>query len=187
MMDFNDAEKHTGPNVLIPNGTKAVVQLTLRPGGAGDGGWLRRSKSGDAMMLDCEFVVTEGQYAKRKFWTYLTISGDTEGQQKATAISRSLIRAMLESARGIDPAATDEKAVAGRRVSAYSDLDGLRFWAVIGIEAGKDGYADKNRLTAVITPDRKDWSPVDQGGATAAPAAYAQAKAAPAAGRPQWA
>ena len=45
---------------LIPDGTIATVQLTIRPGGAGEGGLLKRSANGDCEMLDCEFIVVDG-------------------------------------------------------------------------------------------------------------------------------
>jgi hypothetical protein len=67
--DFNDAESNTGD--LIPKGTVAPVILTIRPGGTGDGGWLTQSRNSPYQYLDCEFTVTAGPFAKRKFWTLL--------------------------------------------------------------------------------------------------------------------
>lgn len=186
--DFNEAERQQVPDSLIPHHTVAPVHLTIRPGGAGEGGWLKRNKDGNCLMLDCEFTVVEGQYARRKFWTLLTVEGETEGQQKAADISRSRLRAILESARGIDPADESEQAVSARRVNGFADFDGLRFWAVVGLEKGKDGYKDKNVLSAVVTPDRKGWSKLEQ--AAQAPKAQspnAAQPAKPATGRPSWA
>ncbi len=86
MLDFNDADSQRSTD-LIPDGTLVTVHMTVRPGNAGQGGWLKRSKSGESEALDCEFVVLEGPYAKRKFWTLMTMNGTTEGQQKAAEIS----------------------------------------------------------------------------------------------------
>lgn len=159
--DFNTAsEQRSGE--LIPEGTLAPVHLTVRPGNAGEGGWLKRSKTGDSMALDCEFTVTEGPHAKRKFWSLFTVEGTTEGHQKAADISGSRIRAILESARGIRPDDESEQARAGRRINTWGDLNDVRFIAKIGIEKGKDGYKDKNTLVEVITPDRKQWARVEQ-------------------------
>ena len=55
MPDFNQASPQ---REVMPPGTMATLQLKLRPGGAGEGGFLRRSKKGDSEALDCEFVVT---------------------------------------------------------------------------------------------------------------------------------
>ena len=157
MINLNDAGSQRDGSI-IPDGTIAPVQLTIRAGGAGQDNWLRRNKNGDKLMLDCEFTVTEGEHAKRKLWTYLTV----EGHEQAADISMARLRAMLESARGIDPASDDESARKGRQVSSYGDFDGLRFWIVVGIEKGSNGYPDKNSLKAVVTPDRKEWKKLEQ-------------------------
>jgi len=65
--DFNDAGPQKNFDV-IPANTTVSLQMTIRPGGAGDGGWLKRSADGGSEGLDCEFVVTDGPFAKRKLW-----------------------------------------------------------------------------------------------------------------------
>jgi hypothetical protein len=192
MHDFNSAsEQRTGE--LIPDGTIAPVHLTVRPGNSGEGGWLKRSKAGDSEALDCEFTVTEGPHAKRKFWTLFTVQGTTEGQQKAADISFSRIRAILESANGVRPDDESDHAKSKRRLSSYGELDGVRFVAKIGVEKGKDGYKDKNILAEVITPDRKQWAKIEQPPRQqgfqqiGAAAQAATANAAQAAGKPAWA
>jgi hypothetical protein len=197
MFDLNTANKQTSGDSIIPDGTAVPVHATLRPGGAGDGGWLKRNRDGTCLMLDFEFTVLDGDFARRKFWSMLVVEGETEGQQKAADISRSRLRAMLESARGINPADESEKAVAARRVASLQDFDGLRFWAVVGVEKGKDGYKDRNVLKAVVTPDRKDWIQLEQvarqassrpvPSGTTAPASKPTAVKAGSAGRPSWA
>lgn len=161
MYDFNSAgEQRSGD--IIPDGTIAPVHLTIRPGNSGEGGWLKRSKAGDSEALDCEFTITEGPHAKRKFWSLFTIQGTTEGHQKAGEISASRIRAIIESVNGIRPDDESENARARRRITSWGDLDGVRFIAKIGVEKGRDGYKDKNTLAEVITPDRKQWAKVEQ-------------------------
>lgn len=190
-MDFNTAKKHE-PSLggLLPKGAIVPVHLTLRPGGSGDGGWLKRNKDGTCMMLDCEFTVVEGEFARRKFWTMLVVEGETDGQKEAASITGSLVRGILESARGVQPADESASAQDGRRISEWGDLDGMRFWAVVGVRK-QQGYDDKNNLAGALTPDKKGWTKLDQvatqkrmGGVIAS-----QATAAPraAAGRPSWA
>lgn len=192
--DFNNAsEQRTGE--LIPEGTVATVHMTIRPGNAGEGGWLKRSKSGDSEALDCEFTVVDGAYAKRKFWTLFTVEGTTEGQKKAGEISAARLRAILESVHGIRPDDESPNVAVKRRVNSWADFDGLRFVAKIGVEKGKDGYKDKNSLAAVVTPDRKDWSKVEQVkqggmapiGVAAANVVAQAAQTAASTGKPSWA
>jgi hypothetical protein len=188
-IDFNNAEPQREGG-LIPENTIAVCHMTIRPGGAGDGGWLKRSKDGSSLAIDAEFTIVEGPFAKRKFWKLYTVQGATEGHAKAAEISTSQLRAILESARGIRPDDESEAAQQGRRLNAWGDLDGIRFIGKVGIEKGKDGYKDKNTLWAAVTPDKKDWVKVDQVAAapSLAPAAQAVAQnAAKAAGKPGWA
>src|SRR5436190_23543391 len=107
--DFNQATEQRTFDV-IPDGTVAVVQLNIRPGDAGEGGILKRSKTGEAEGLDCEFIVVEGPHAKRKFFGFMILSGTTDGHQKAADITKSRLRAILESARGIKPTDVSEAA-----------------------------------------------------------------------------
>lgn len=171
-IDFNNAPSQREMG-LIDDGVVAVVHMSVRPGQAGDGGWLKRSKEGESQGLDCEFTVVDGLFAKRKFWKLFTLEGVNEGHAKAGEISGSQLRAILESARGVLPDDKSDAAKAARQVDSYGDFDGLRFIAKIGIEkaAPGSGYKDKNVLDAAITPDRKAWVKVEQDLRTAKAAA----------------
>jgi hypothetical protein len=148
-------------------------------------------------MLDLEFIVVDGPYARRKFWEYLTLEGPTDGHAKAAEISRSVLRTIVESARGIKPDDVSPQARTARTVS-LKDFDNLIFIAKIGVEKGKpnkdrpgENYADKNNLISAVTCDKKEWHPVEQpppfnsGGS--APSSAAPASSAPPMARPGWA
>jgi hypothetical protein len=160
-MDFNDANPQRVFDV-IPAGTTATLHMTLRPGNASEGGLLRRSKDGNSEALDCELTVVDGPYAKRKFWVLFTLVGTTPNHATAAEISRSRLRAILESAIGIRPDDTSEVAKQARQVTGYQDFDGLRFIGRIGVEPARDNYPAKNILLDAVTPDRKDWHRVEQ-------------------------
>jgi hypothetical protein len=189
-LDFNNApEQRSGD--LIPENTIAHVHLTIRPGNAGEGGWLKRSKDGGSFAIDAEFTVIDGPHAKRKFWSLMTVDGTTDGHKKAAEISFTRIRAILESVRGIRPDEDSDTAKQGRRLGSYGDLDGMRFVVKIGIEKGKDGYKDKNSLAEVITPDKQAWVKLDQvqkpSAPIAAPIAAAAAASQNSSQKPAWA
>lgn len=159
--DFNDADKASGGFDLIPANTIAPLILTIRPGGAGDGGWLKKSQSSDAEMLDCEFTITGGEFRNRKFWGNMVVSGgkvDEAGKSKAGNITRSNLRAILESARGIKADDESEQAKKARMVKGYGDFSGLEFVGKIGIEKGTGGYADKNKLLGAVGPEHADYA-----------------------------
>ena len=114
---------------------------------------MKRTKNGEAEGLDAEITVLEGQYAKRKFWSYMITSGTTDGHATAADITNRKLRAILESARGIKPADVSEAAKA-KRVAEWSDFDGIRFVAKIGVEPEQNGYKAKNVLAEIVTPER---------------------------------
>lgn len=171
--DFNNVESGMGDFDLIPDGTIAKLVMTIRPGGQGDGGWLTPSNSSDAQYLNCEFTVSEGKYAKRKLWQNMTVSGgkvDADGNSIAGNITRSMMRAILESARNIKPTDESDQAKKARCVGGYGDFNGMEFTAKIGIEKGTNGYKDKNKILSVITPDKEGYGGVSAGSGQAAPA-----------------
>jgi hypothetical protein len=175
---------------VIPANTICTLQLTIRPGGGSDDGWLKRSADGTSEGLDCEFTVVDGQYAKRKLWQLFTLRGTTPGHAEAGEISRNTLRAILESARGIKPSDSSEAAQNARKVSSWADFNQLRFVARIGVRPPRDGYQAKNTILEVITPDRQQWQKPEQISVKVANSgASAPAPSTPAAGsitRPEW-
>jgi hypothetical protein len=163
--DYTQAPPQRG-NELIPPGTVAAVALKIRAGGAGEDRLLKRSRNGGCEMLDLKFTVVDGQYARRKFWENLILTGSTDGHAQASEVSRAIICAIIESAKGIKPQDVSPQARQARTVE-LKDIDGMTFLA--SVEKGgprNDGsgenYSDKNILAAVVTPDKKDWHPVEQ-------------------------
>jgi hypothetical protein len=181
---------------LIPHGTIATLNLHIRPGGAGEDGILKRSKDGGCEMLDCELTVVDGPHKGRKFWQNWVLAGTTDGHVQAADISRGTLKAIIDSALGIEPNDKSAQARASRTIS-LKQFESMRFIAKIGVEKGRarndgsgENWPDKNILAGVITPDRKEWHRVEQppesppfdGGSAAD-----QAAAAPPVTRPSWA
>jgi len=155
--DYNDAKQNVN---LIPKGTLAKVRLTIRPGGHDDpaqgwsGGYATRGSTG-AVYLNGEFTVVEGHYARRKIFTLIGLYSP-KGPDWAN-MGRSLIRGMLNSARGISDKDTSPQAQAARRIASFADLDGLEFIARIDIGTDTNGE-DKNEIRAAVTPDHKEYA-----------------------------
>ena len=185
-LDFNTAGEQKSFDV-IPANTICTLQMTIRPGGAGDDGWLKTAAGGLSEGLDCEFVVVEGQFAKRKLWQLFTLRGTTPGHAEAGEISRNTLRAILESARGIKPSDTSEAAQAARKVKAWADFDQIRFIARLGVRPPRDGYPAKNTILEVITPDRQAWTKPEQISVKPSNNAVPTTPPANAIARPQWA
>ncbi len=157
--DFNDAKSNIN---LIPKGTLAKVHLTIRPGGFDDpsqgwtGGYATRGSTG-AVYLNGEFTVLEGQYSRRKIFTLIGLyspKGPDWGN-----MGRSLVRGMLNSARGISDKDMSPEAQAARRIGGFSDLDGIEFVARIDVGTDANGD-DKNEIRSAVTPDHKDYAAI---------------------------
>lgn len=173
-MDFNDATQNAN---LIPKGTIAKVRMTIRPGGYDDpsqgwtGGYARRGTTG-SVYLDVEYTVVEGPYAKRKIWSMIGLYS-ASGPNWAN-MGRSLVRGILNSARGLSDKDNSPEAQNARRISGFADLDGLEF--VARIDIGKDSNGeDKNDIRQAVTRDHKDYATAT--GGHAAPLGYAPAPA----------
>lgn len=145
---------------LIPAGTVAIVLIHLRPGGVGEDGLLKHSGNGECQLLDIEYVVVDGPYARRKTWENQIVEGTTQSQKDMADSYRRKRKAILESARNIKPGDTSPQARAGY-AAGLKDFDGLMFLAKFGIAEGKDGYEDKNTVTPIV-PGRPEYRPVVQ-------------------------
>ncbi|MCI5076827.1 hypothetical protein [Oricola sp.] len=168
--DFNDAQSNTN---VIPKGTLAKVRLTIRPGGFDDpaqgwtGGYAKRGNTG-AVYLDAEYTVLEGPYAKRKIWSMIGLYSPN-GPNWAN-MGRSLIRGILNSARGISDKDNSPEAQARRRINGFADLDGLEFVARIDVGTDSNGE-EKNEIRTALAPNHRDYATVMGLGTPAMPVA----------------
>jgi len=196
--DMNDAEPQKSGD-LIPDGTFAKVTMTIRRGNADgdseiDRGLLKASNApgSDVKSLDCEFTVTEGPYARRKFWQMFTVSGgraDDNGVSIGWKISKSIFRAMIDSGLGLDPKDMSEAAKAKRILRGLADLSGVTFVGCLSVEPSTNPrYGDSNKLGRVVLPTEPEWRRVLDGEVvTPVPGNRPRPKSAPAAAAtPAW-
>lgn len=178
--DLNEAQEQREFGALIPDGTFVKLKGFIRPGNASlpagdaaDAGLFKAANApSDAIMLDWEFTVMHGTFARQKLWQMMVVAGgsvDDKGQSKAGNITKSTLRAMLESALGIDPKDESAQAKQQRVLASFAHLDGIEFAARVGIEKGQDdgrggNYRDKNRIAFVVTPDQPEWKVIMDGG-----------------------
>jgi hypothetical protein len=205
--DFNSASEQTSFDP-IPKGTLVRVRMTIKPGGFDDasqgwtGGYATRSVSTGSVYLNCEFVVTDGEFARRKMWSLIGLQSP-KGPEWAN-MGRTMVKAILNSARNVQPGDSSQAAQNARRISGFADLDGIEFLGKVDWDKDQNGQ-DKAVIKAAVTPDHKDYAaamgaprtptqtPISasaSASASGAPAANAYAQAtgrAPVPGRPSWA
>ena len=198
MYDMNDAGPQMTPvGDTIPDGTFAKLRMIVRPGGVNgatpiDAGLLRASKTSDAKMLDCEFTVVDGAFARRKLWQMFTVSGgklDDKGQSKGWNISKGTFRAMIDSALGLDPRDETPAARQKRVIQGLKQLDGIVFAARIMIEPASDPqYKDANKLANVVVPGEPHYAAIMRGESVTGDPVNARPRKAPSAVQqtPRW-
>ena len=172
--DYNDADAQNNFDI-IPKGTFAPVRMTIKPGGLDDhvrgwtGGYATRAKESDAVYLNCEFVVTQGEYAKRKIWSLIGLHSP-KGAEWAN-MGRSFIRAILNSSKGLSDKDTSPRAMEARRIQGFADLDGIEFLAKIDVEKDQNDQP-KNAIKIAVTPDHKEYCAFQSGAAPVAQAGF---------------
>jgi hypothetical protein len=146
MMDFSDADEQQ-EFTLIPADTIAKARLEIKPGYEMSDRFVTESKHSDSRYLNCAWVIMEGPYARRIVFDLIGVYGNEMFVNKG----RARIRAILESARGIDPKDESEEAMKARKISSYEELDGLEVTIKIGIQHDKSGnYDDKNIVKKIL-------------------------------------
>ena len=161
-MDFNNASKQNSFE-LIPADTIFPVVMKIKPGGAGQSGLETASKNSDAMMLNCEFTVLEGEYTGRKFFQYFVVSGGKQNEKResiAGNISRQTLRGILESSRNVNPDDMSDAAISKRIVNGYEDFNGICFICQVSIQKGTGNYSDQNRIKLALVPGDEEYFPL---------------------------
>jgi|TARA_R110002050_G_scaffold181989_3_gene315458 hypothetical protein len=185
MLNLNNANVSDAPQMertLIPAGTvcRAVVNVKLGDMEIpefGTGQWFKKSQTSKAKWMELEFTVIGGEHDKRKFWDKIFVDGDKmspNGIPVTKEIGLSTLRMIIESAFNIVPTDTSAEAQARRQISGVNDLNGMEICAKVGIDKGTNGYADKNKLTAAMTPNQKDFIPSGQAPMSQTPASSQQ-------------
>jgi hypothetical protein len=187
--DFNNAGPQRGSD-LIPENTLCELQINIRPGGIGPGGYETKASDGASDGIDCEFTVVEpAEHAKRKFYQRMTVRGTKPTHAEAGGYTRDFVRAVIEAVKNIKPSDVGEAAEKARRITGWQDIDGLRFAARLGIKPPSGSFAAKNIIREVITPDKQAWRTIKQVAKAAPQPGTVTQPATPPAGsitRPEW-
>jgi hypothetical protein len=168
-IDFNNIEPNSsssGEFELIPENTIARVNLLLEGGDVelpefGRGNFFKKSQGGGrAKWMPVVFTITGGDYNGRKVWHRIFVDGDKMSERNvpvAKEIGLRTMRSIIESARNINPDDTTPNAQQARQLNSIEDLNNMQLCIKIGIEKGTNGYADRNRLIAPITPNQTGY------------------------------
>lgn len=177
MIDLNHEEEQRERNYgPVPAGSRVLLRLSvLKPNyPSRDDEMLAETKNG-LLQLAGKLEVVSGTYEGCAWYENITLPessqtvGLTDSQRTSCRIGGSLLRAIVESARRIDPKATDTRSCRGRSVNTWLDFDGMEFPAKVKLDKepyiGKDGREYwKNRIAAVIACTAKEYEDISRGG-----------------------
>lgn len=148
-------------NSVIPKGTIVKVCMTIKKGHCNDEPnvgdtqyYATRSSMSEAVYLDCEFNVVEGQYKGCKFFDLIGLYSPKG--PKWAEMGRSTIKGILSSARRVKPNDKSPQAQLAFNINGYGDLDGLTFLTSVKVEESESGDS-RNKLLKPVTPDHKDY------------------------------
>ena len=193
MLDLNNVppiEGGSGDFELIPDGTIVSAIIKLEGGDTeipeyGAGKYFKQSQTTSAKWLPIELTIMGGNFDKRKVWQNIFVDGDAKdenGMSKARKIGLNTIKQMVDSGFGISPKDESEDAIAKRAsIQGIHMINGMIICCTLGIEKGSNGYADRNKIKTVLTPDSPNYI---QSTGLAAPVAQAPVAQAPVAQSP---
>jgi hypothetical protein len=153
---------------LLPSGVyqlKVEVQL----GGYGEDATLMLAKSGRSMHVALIYKVVEGEHRGYKIWDNITVAlvedknlppleaDKLKKLQTAVRMGRAKIKALINSARRLDPDDKSEATEAKRALETHDDLTGMVFWAQIEEQPGGNGYGPRNIIDYIIQLGDADY------------------------------
>jgi hypothetical protein len=163
-IDLSKTSTPFDPGALIPSGTTAPMQISVKPGGYGENGLLTaaETKKGRSAYLHLEFAITGGPHKGRKLWKRSTVEGDDHAA--AAAITLDFLGSLARSAHNFSATDTGPEVEAKLGSFDYGTLNKLRIVGKIGIERGGtnettgEKYPDRNSVVAGVTKDAKEWA-----------------------------
>jgi hypothetical protein len=174
-IDLNEADIQRDRELIEPG--VYGLEINVKEGHGGTDGWLKLAKNQRSLMLqlDCTVInavtakgeVTSSEYVGKVVRDWITLefdetdamhlppltAADVERYRTSVRMGRSKLRAIVDSAHGLDPKDDSFVAKEKRKLANYSDLNGLTFYAQIEERAGQGKYGPSNTIDFVITPD----------------------------------
>jgi hypothetical protein len=145
------------------------LKAKLMTGTAGPDFNLQRAKTSIALMLPLELTVVDGEHKNRKLFDYPTVDLVEEdlitpNQEALDKVKSQMkyghikLRAIVDSAFGLNPDDESEKAQAvRRRFNSYNEFDGIVFSAPVKIAAATKDYAASNKINWIIVDGKEGY------------------------------
>ena len=157
------------------------LKIAVKEGHGGKDGWLKLAKNQRSLMLELECKVTaavtkngelvSSEHNGKVVRDWITLEFDEtdalhlpaittdelERFRTSVRLGRKKLRAIVDSAYGLDPKDESDEAKEKRKLKSYDELNGLTFYAQIEERRGQGKYGPSNTIDFVITPDLPDY------------------------------
>jgi hypothetical protein len=166
IINLNDAEPQRD-RTLAPSGIYAL-KIKVKPSG---NGWLRTARNQRSRMLQMEYTIVGGDYAGKTIFDWITVGfdetddsdlpviepGKLDDFRTSVRMGLSKLRAIVDSAYGLDPNDVSDTAKKRRTLEDYGALSGLKFLAQVEQRPASGDFGPRNYVDFIITPDLPDW------------------------------
>lgn len=169
--NFNTAEDEE-QFALIPHGTIAKVQMQIKMNGYNDpklgwmGGYVTKSKSSNALYLNCKYTILKGEYVNKVLWDNIGLYSDKdsinkqEGKITYEEMGKQRIKSILNSIHSLKMKDLSNEAQEKRKILNFpAMLDNSIFAIEIGIELDQNDTL-KNKVKKIITADHAMYNKI---------------------------
>lgn len=156
-------------NEIIPPKSTVKVKVSMVDSKYGDADCkvVSTFKSG-LKGLQLILTVTDGAYKGCRWFQNIWLPEQfqtlqlSDGQKKACQLGGHLLRCIIDAGNELKRSDTSAMAVNKRKISSWYGLDGLTFWATVGVR--NFGGKDKQELEAVVEYDSPFYQSLMQNG-----------------------
>ena len=141
---------------LIPIGEELKAEINIMPDRI-SGNLVTKSKTSDAEYLNLALTIMDGKYAGRKIFHKIGIKGtkvNEQGEDMWAKMGGVELKHLVGSARNICMKDKREEVKKKLKLDKYEDINGMVCKVLVGVEAGQNGYSDRNKVAKFITPDK---------------------------------
>lgn len=143
---FSPETKYDSPNSLIPANTLAFAKLKIKG--------ISKSNNTGGEYADVDLILM-GQFESRHVFPVVMNPADGNNSEAARTMGMAALQHICEASGLFDHKAPEsyQRFNNASFTDVLKAIDGSTVAIKVGIEKGKDGYQDKNRVLAWLTPN----------------------------------
>jgi hypothetical protein len=143
------------------------LKAKLIPGGYGEDDLLKLTKRGTLAYLWIKNTVIGGECAGAEIWDMINIErvptkkddpAQVASDERTAKWGRGRVKRIVASAHAVNTETADEETIKRElTIRNWGAVDGLVYWAEVGIEEASGKFKAKNIVARIVTPADTDW------------------------------